>query len=202
MRNYEAIEKKTISDRFWDLFYSTGRKSPNSFYERLYEEAVCQIAKETRAYIERVKNSSAVSEIAERMLQKGVPESFTVSDSFIRWSYPGEGEFANTLHFDRMGLPDLSRNRALSGQVSNIIWNKLDVNDESYYERFVESTKADGAFYKNNPDLFGIGSPLWIDECMIVGVVLSNKINACYTYTRDYANNAKFVRRYSRIRAW
>ena len=210
MADYEKKAQKTFWNRFWDLFYSNDAPSYYNIGEREYEKAVAIIEEETREYIARIRNSSAVSEIVSSILKKGVPERFEVLESCIFWSYPGENLYANSISFDKLGLCHLSRRHNFSENLPSHIWIERDANDRSYFGRFLESIQHGGSFYQKNPDLFGIDMyypdplnshnyrRLCLNEPVIVGIVISQKMNVLYSYNEK----AEFKRYYPTTKAW
>lgn len=210
MAEYEVKTKQSFWNRFWDLFYSNDAPSYDGINEREYEKAVTLVAEETREYIAKNRNSSAVNEIASHMLRKGIPERFEVFDTCIFWSYPGENLYANSIKFNQLGLRNLSRKRNFSENVPSSIWTKRDANDRSYFGRFLDSIQQGGSFYQANPDLFGIGTyypdplnnhnykRLCLNECVIIGIMICQKMNVSYTYDEE----ANFKRYYPTTRAW
>ena len=168
------------------------------------------IIKETRNYINKMNNSSAVDEIVQEMLRYvniyGIPDVFEIAENGIYLN----GNFRSFIVFDKIGLPNLQSKHKFSDEIHKFNWMHQYKSGETCLDRFLDSCIE---FRMTDPNLYGAWYADFstnddyydcrpcINECLVLGIIIRRRLNIRYKGKIEILS-VKFMREYEQTREW
>ena len=125
--------------------------------------------------------------MAKLLLQNGALECFTVGKQGLSWHHKDRTQ-EESVQFNQLGLPNLTVARKFS--ISIDYWSKWEMEDIGHvayanrivmYQKYIPGVFGLSTYEKEHPGRGPVLRPC-INECVVLGVLLSNNMGVEYTY--------------------